>query len=236
MSVDANAPATFLPSHEMRGVTGAVVVIDVIRAFTTAAYAFAAGADEIYLVSTVEEALQLKSEKNAVAMGEVRGLRPTGFDLPNSPVMAAQHDLVGRTLVQRTSAGTQGVVAADSATRMWCASLVVASATARALQRSGLGAPTYVITGNFADDPQMSGDDDLATAQLIERARVGDALDAAHTAHKVASTLEAQRTRLLGMPNCHPNDIAYATLVDAFDFAMEVERIDGLLRMVRREV
>ncbi len=35
---------------ELDGVTGAVVVVDVIRAFTTAAYAFGAGAAEIYLV------------------------------------------------------------------------------------------------------------------------------------------------------------------------------------------
>ena len=33
--------------------TGTVVVIDVLRAFTTAAYAFDAGADDITLVSTV---------------------------------------------------------------------------------------------------------------------------------------------------------------------------------------
>ena len=36
--------------------TGHVVVIDVLRAFTTAAYAFAAGIEEIELVATPEEA------------------------------------------------------------------------------------------------------------------------------------------------------------------------------------
>lgn len=37
-----------------------VVVIDVLRAFTTAAYAFDAGVGEMLLVSTVEEAFELK--------------------------------------------------------------------------------------------------------------------------------------------------------------------------------
>ena len=44
--------------HEATG----VVVIDVIRAFTNAAVAFSRGAKEIYPVSGVEEALQLKSQ------------------------------------------------------------------------------------------------------------------------------------------------------------------------------
>jgi 2-phosphosulfolactate phosphatase len=91
--------ARYLPSWQMSDGAGAVVVIDVLRAFTTAAYAFAAGATEIYLVSTVEAALQLKSEKNALAIGEIGGRRPHGFDLSNSPVLASRADLEGRTLV-----------------------------------------------------------------------------------------------------------------------------------------
>jgi 2-phosphosulfolactate phosphatase len=223
--------ARYLPSWQMADVIGAVIVVDVIRAFTTAAYAFAAGAKEIYLVATLDEALQLKSEKSALAMGELNGRRPEGFDLSNSPVLASRADLVGRTLVQRTSAGTQGVIAATSATRMWCASLVVASATARAVRDSGLGMPTYVITGQFRDDPLMTGDDDRATAELIERVRVGGPLQAEQTASFVASTLEAERTLALGGADSHTDDIALATRVDAFAFAMEVERVGGLFRM-----
>jgi 2-phosphosulfolactate phosphatase len=42
-----------------RQASGVVVVVDVMRAFTTAAYAFAAGATEVDLVATVEEALAI---------------------------------------------------------------------------------------------------------------------------------------------------------------------------------
>jgi 2-phosphosulfolactate phosphatase len=42
-----------------RGASGVVVVIDVLRAFTTAAYAFRAGLTEIELVSTVRKHLPL---------------------------------------------------------------------------------------------------------------------------------------------------------------------------------
>ena len=42
--------------------TGVVVVIDVLRAFSTAAYAFAAGVEDITLVNTIEHALEWKDK------------------------------------------------------------------------------------------------------------------------------------------------------------------------------
>ena len=80
------------------------------------------------------------ADPDVFVMGEDRGRRPLGFDFSNSPVEVAAADLDGRASVQRTSAGTRGVVAARSATRLWCASLVCASATAAAVTASGLGA------------------------------------------------------------------------------------------------
>ena len=225
-----------LARWELDGVDGAVVVIDVIRAFTTAAHAFASGASEIYLVGTVDEALAFKAaHPGTLAMGEDHGLRPDGFDLPNSPSMASEADLEARTMVQRTSAGTQGAVRAVDATRMWAASLVVASATARAVERSGLGAPSYVITGRFEDRPDR-GADDVLTAELIERARVGQPLEARATAAALLSTDEAARTLFLGLPHVDPRDIELAAAVDAFDFAMEVERAELGLRLVATPV
>ena len=190
---DTNGTARFLPRWEVGDVTGAVVAIDVIRAFSTAAYTFGAGAEAIYLVAEIDEALTLKANRrDLLAMGESHGRRIDGFDFSNSPVEVAAQDLAGRTLVQRTSAGTAGVVAARSATRLWCASLVCASATAAALNDASLGAPTYVITGRFEDHAERPADDDVATAELIERARLGQALDQDATAHRVSRSDEAR--------------------------------------------
>jgi 2-phosphosulfolactate phosphatase len=224
--------ARYLPRWEIDDVSGPVVAIDVIRAFTSAAYAFAAGAREIWLVADVAEALAFKQvHPGSLAMGEDHGRRPAGFDFSNSPVALSRADLSGRVMVQRTSAGTRGVIAARNATRLWCASLVCASATARVVNRSDAGPPTYLITGRFPDAGPLSGDDDLATAQLIERARVGAPLDAASTASFVANSDEAIKTMQLGDGHVDPDDISYATRVDAFDFAMEVTRVDGGLRL-----
>lgn len=222
----------FLPRWEIGDVTGPVVAIDVIRAFTTAAYAFAAGAREIWLVADVDEALAFKQRHpDALAMGEDHGRQPVGFDFSNSPVAVSRADLSGRVMVQRTSAGTRGVTAARNASRLWCASLVCASATARAVNRSNAGRPTYLITGRWPEGGPSSGEDDLATAQLIERARVGAPLDAQATALFVGSSQEASFTLGLGEGHVDPDDIAFATRVDAFDFAMEVTRVAGGLRL-----
>lgn len=227
-------PARYLPSHQVGDVTGAVVAIDVIRAFTSAAYAFEAGAEVIYLVDGVGEALAFKAaHPGSMAMGEDHGRRPDRFDLSNSPVAAASADLDGRVIVHRTSAGTRGVVAARSAKRLWAASLVCASATAAAVRDAGLGAPTYVITGDFADRDDRPGADDRMTAEFIDAVRLGEADDPAEVARRVRASDEATRTLALGDGHVHPDDIAYATDVDRFDFAMEVTRTAEGLRLDR---
>lgn len=226
--------ARYLAKWELEGVRGTVVVVDVLRAFTTAAYAFSSGASAIWLVSSVEDALRLAGEiPNALTVGEERGSRPVAFDFSNSPVGVADADLEGRVLVQRTSAGTQGAIAAKDAERMFAASLVCASATAAALREIGPSAPAYVITGRFPNTPD-GGEDDLATAQFIERARLGDPLLVNETKDAVANSRWAKRLAELGAEDVHPNDLNYSIDVDRFDFAMEVERVGGRLRLVAR--
>src|SRR5690606_3065982 len=54
---------------------GATVVIDVIRAFTTAHYAFVGGAREIFLVATADAALSLKAKNPSLLLaGEIDAL------------------------------------------------------------------------------------------------------------------------------------------------------------------
>ena len=166
-------------------------------------------------------------------MGEDRGRRVDGFDFSNSPVEVAAADLEDRLLVQRTSAGTRGVVAARSATRLWCASLVCASATAAAVRSSGLGDPTYVITGRNVGDRSGGGDDDVATAQLIERARLG--VGSMPTAPASSSPTLTRRSEHspTGTGHATPTTSTYAIKVDLFDFAMEVRRLEDELRLER---
>ena len=233
---DGEAVGRQLARWELDGIGGAVVVVDVIRAFTTAAYAFGAGAAEIYLVGTVEEAIEFTARRpGSLAVGEDHGLRPDGFDFPNSPAMVSRADLSGRTLVQRTSAGTQGALAARDAERLWVASLACASATARAVDAADLGAPTYVITGRFPDRPDQLG----RRRHPRPRTRSSGCGAAGPSMPRrwppSSSPPTKRRARLmLGPEHCDPSDIEFASRLDAFDFAMEVERTPDGLRVTRR--
>jgi len=93
-------------------------------------------------VAAVDEALALKRRwPDALVMGEVHGRRVDGFDFGNSTSAIARADLAGRRLIQRTSAGTQGVLAARDAGPLLLGNFVGAGAIVRYVQRQ---APTEV--------------------------------------------------------------------------------------------
>jgi 2-phosphosulfolactate phosphatase len=156
--------------------TGAVAIIDVFRAFTTAAVAFANGATSIVMVRSVEEALSLRDSGIVqVCMGEVGGLAPAGFDFGNSPYEILGVDFRGKAIAQRSSAGTQGIVAARGADYLYAASLVTASATARALLSLGTERISLVAMGG--NGVRRTDEDELCALHLrnVLEGRAGNA-------------------------------------------------------------
>ena len=109
--------------------TGLAVVIDVFRAFTTDAYIMANGVDRIYPVATVEEAFELKEQHpDWILIGERGGKQVPGFDYGNSPYDIMEVDFTGKTVIQTTSAGTNGLFNAYGAEEILPGSFVVADA------------------------------------------------------------------------------------------------------------
>ena len=131
-----------------RRARGTVVIVDVFRAFTTAAVALARGAARIIMVAEIEEALQLRDEGvGDICVGEVNGIRPEGFDYGNSPCEMTQASLKGKVVIQSTRAGTTGVAAATQAEVVYAGSFVVADATAKAILRDDPACVTIVAMG-----------------------------------------------------------------------------------------
>ncbi|HLO15867.1 MAG TPA: 2-phosphosulfolactate phosphatase [Anaerolineales bacterium] len=213
--------------------TGVVLVIDVIRAFTNAAFAFSRGAQAIYPVSTVEEALHFKAQvPNSLACGEVGGLPPEGFDFGNSPTETNTLDLDGCMIVQRTGAGTQGIVRSVKAETILAASLVVASATVTYVRSLEPDRVTFVITGQIEDG---RGDEDLACAEYLEALLSGGQPDPAPYIERVYQSLDASFHLDPNLPQFPESDLDHCTKIDAFDFAMLVtkENRDPVMRIVR---
>jgi 2-phosphosulfolactate phosphatase len=216
-------------------VTGPAVVIDVLRAFTSAAYACAAGAEAIYLVGEVAQAFALRSRiPDALLMGEVGGAPIAGFDFSNSPGPYLGRDLSGRRLIQRTSHGTQGIVRATQAGPLLAASFACAEATVRWLQHHAADTVTFVITG-WEVEPAVGdlwGDEDAACAGYLEARLQGHAPD---PAPYLARVYASPTGRLFGDP-AYPHypaaDLDYCTRLDVVDFALPVQR-EGELYVLR---
>lgn len=209
-------------------VEGPVVVIDVLRAFSTAAYAFAAGVQDVIVVATVEEAFTLRQQMpEAMIMGEVNGLPVEGFDFDNSPAQFIDRDLSGAHLIQRTSSGTQGVVLSRNASPLLTSSFVVAGATARCLQSMHPEVVTFVITGY---GPEGRGDEDEACADYLEALLKGENPAVNPYLQRVRSSPPGQKFRDPEQPEFKQADLDLCLEVDRFDFVMQVERTGtGLL-------
>ena len=202
-----------------------------IRAFTTAAFAFSQGAREIALVSTVEDAFKLKTRfPKALIMGELRGHPIEGFDFGNSPTLLLDQDLMGKRLIQRTSAGTQGVVR-SRARNILATGLCTLTATIQLVRRLQPDSITLIQTGVLAEG---LGDEDIACADLIESQLCGWTIDIDVIKARVRDSYDG---RLFTIPDhfAFPSaDLEAALEIDRFNFAMMVHNDHGML-LLRKE-
>jgi 2-phosphosulfolactate phosphatase len=206
---------------------GTVVIVDVFRAFTTAAVAFSRGAEKIIMVAGVEEALNLRWKGKAdLCMGEVDGKRPKGFDFGNSPYELAQADVAGKTLVQSTRAGTVGIASAAKAERCFAASLVIADATVRAVRAARPSLVTIVAMGASG---VVRSDEDEQCAMLLKNRLEGRTPDVDAVRRLILAGEESLKYGDPATPHFHPKDRDIALEVDSLDFAVAVTRESGLL-------
>lgn len=97
--------------------TGIVVIIDVLRAATVAAYLLDKKISTITPVATKEEAFSYKeANSDLILVGEENGIKIAGFDLGNSPQEIKQvNNLINKHAVHRSTTGTQGLVNSHNA-------------------------------------------------------------------------------------------------------------------------
>ncbi|MEU3183935.1 2-phosphosulfolactate phosphatase [Streptomyces sp. NPDC006923] len=218
--------ARFLGIADLVEVPSVAVVVDVMRAFTVAAWAFGRGAEKIVLAESLDEALALKaSHPDWVALKD--GPHAPGFDMVNSPGLLRSADLGGRTVVQKTTAGTVGALAVKDASLVLCAGFVVAEATARLLRTHGSDSVTFVVTGE-----EGQADEDLACAQYIARRTTGAGTDPAEFLRRAAESRAAAELAAGVRQGVHPDDVALCLEVDRFPFAMAAA-VEGPLMVLR---
>ena len=217
---------------------GTVVVIDVLRAFSCSALMFHFGARELTLVRTPQEALAFRDrDPDYLVAGEVKGVKVDGFDLGNSPadiVSKGEPFFSRRRVAVRSSAGTQGVLAAAAtADEVILGSYMTAAAIARHIRtRRGTGVARAHVTivamgfegirasvedercGDYIEHLLLDGDRRRRPYDHVE------ALAACLSDPEIAASLRGEH------PYRPKEDIVLALQRDLFDFAM-VGRLEG---------
>jgi 2-phosphosulfolactate phosphatase len=201
---------------------GLTVVIDVFRAFSTACYVFAAGADKIIPVEHVADAIKLKEQiKDAVLMGERHERKVPGFDFGNSPTHILEQDFKGRTVIMTTSSGTKGISNAKMADEIITGSFVNANAILQYIKTKQPAVVSLVCMGYEAHTPTQ---EDTFFAEYIRDRLMGKKVDF----NRVKEILRTgDGARLLDPANHEwspASDFDLCLDLDRFDFVLSIQK------------
>lgn len=208
----------------------AVVVIDVLRATTTIAFALHAGAREVIPCLEIDDARNRAAKLppgTAVLGGERLGVRIEGFDLGNSPTEYTAERVINKTVVFTTTNGTRAMERCRLARRVLLGSLVNRRAVAKALAgetevdivcagtRGEVGLDDALTAGAIAEEVLMQW---IAhVAHLNDQTRIAmDAWGRAERRGVLPSLMESFGGRNL-IEEGFEADIEVAADVDLFD-------------------
>jgi 2-phosphosulfolactate phosphatase len=215
-----------------RRAEGVAVVIDVYRAFTSAALMLHLGAEKLILVADAAAAVHLQRSQGTLAVGEEGGRKVPGFDLGNSPaeVLAAGRGLfLGRVVAQRTSAGVQGAVAAaHGCEKIYLGSYLTAATTAREI--AGLSpVPEVVSLVAMGQAGRAPSPEDECCADYLEHLLTGAPYDHLAALQRIVED-EATRKFVRGdQPHYPPHDPIYCLQRDLLGFCLLAAQEDGQL-------
>lgn len=145
----------------------AAVVIDVLRATTTMAWALHNGAEAIQAfadLNDLEAAAAAWPADRRLRAGERGGARLEGFDLGNSPLAVTPETVAGRRLFMSTTNGTRSLDRVRGAGLLLAMALVNRTAVARRLL---VAAPAEVWVVGSGWEGAFSLEDTLAAGALV---------------------------------------------------------------------
>jgi 2-phosphosulfolactate phosphatase len=142
-----------------------VVVIDVLRAFTTACYAMNNNPKDYVIIPDIDTAHKMKKKNpSCVLIGERDGYNVPGFDYGNSPEEIKNVDFSNKTIVHTTTLGTKGIINALKHTKeIITGSFVNARAIINYIKRENPNVVYLFSTYGLSD-----GNEDLMFAEYIK--------------------------------------------------------------------
>lgn len=208
-----------------------VVVIDVLRASTTICHALHNGAREIIPVGDIEQAVRLSrtmSRETTLLGGERKGVRPTGFDLGNSPLEYTQETIRQKSIILTTTNGIQALSKTKHAHRQLIGSFANLSALTGYILSPGndIGKSGNVFLLCAGTNGDFSYEDMIGAGAIADRlfragkTNISDATRTAMTmftqaerspAEHMRASQHAQYLTSLGFEQ----DVDYAAIIDS---------------------
>ncbi|MEM2126989.1 MAG: 2-phosphosulfolactate phosphatase [Candidatus Bathyarchaeia archaeon] len=189
------------------------------------------GAERIIPVGSLEEAFRLKRiNPGWILMGERDGRRVEGFDYGNSPYEVRDVDFTGKTVIQTTGAGTQGVVRASGAEGILLASFVTAGATIEHIKKTRPKLLSIVAMGNRGVEPSI---EDELCADYIEMGLRGIKVDFEEMKRRIRASPSGAKFFDPTQPQYRPEDFYMALELDRFSFILKAFR-ENLLYVVKQ--
>lgn len=212
---------------------GVVVIIDVLRAFTTDAYIANNGAKQIIPVGTVEEAFRIKKDHpDYILIGERNGIKIEGFDYGNSPAEVSKIDFVGKSVIQTTSAGTQGVVNAKGAEEIILGNFVCLSAIVNYIKK--INPPIVTLVAMGEKGIQKTDEDELC-ARSIRDLLLGNTADFTKIKNLLKNSESGLKFFDLSKSEFNEDDFHLAMDFNKFDFILKAHEENNSL-FVTKEV
>lgn len=200
---------------------GLVIVIDVLRAFTTACYVIERGAKNLIAVEDEQIAVGLKrANPEYVLIGERKGLRISAADYNNSPWEVSLGDFVNRTVILTTTSGTKVIPNLLAADEVITGAFVNIHAVASYVLKLNPKVVSILCTDN-----RYENNEDYECAVYIKRLLEGK-----------KENFEKIKTRLRSHPSAYgfikkplttygPKDFRLCLQINKFDFILRVRKV-----------
>ena len=213
---------------------GLTVIIDVFRAYTTAAYLFANQAENIFIVSKVETARKLKEKlETPVLIGERKGIKIEAFDFNNSPYFISQHNFEGKEIILSTSAGTKGIIAAENAAEIITGSFVNIAAAAEYIKSQKSELVSLVAMGN--NGVTEAAEDNLYAQELEKILNGNRALTEAEIKKKLRSPAGDRFFKEETQSEMPKEDFEYSLKINKFDFVIKADKKDDDVYQLKKK-
>jgi 2-phosphosulfolactate phosphatase len=220
------------------------VVIDALRASTSAVALLAGGAQEIVVAESPSAARRIARQepRRYVLAGEENGLAPRGFDYGNSPSEFAALDIKGQRFILSTTNGTRALQRLAASPLVLVGALVNASAAVRMLlaEAEARRLNAALVCAGLSQGKRLSLEDAIAAGALVDtalktaRSRASlDLTDGALIAHRLYRSYRGDALAAFRRSE-HGRSLIALGFAPDLEFCARADRFDTVPRL-RRE-